>query len=380
MSGSHRPWTEAELADLRARRARGETRREIARAHGRSVSSIESAIRNRDIGRGEAPPGDVAADSDPAVAEWAARRDAGVREVMARTDRLAEAFDWLRPVALPAPEPPSKPRVAATHRDLVAGDFHFPMQDDAACDVFVQAVAALRPRRVILNGDTCDLLAPSRYAKEARASKRLAWPLRDEVAAFHAFLHRLHSVGDAWGLEVVETNANHSGDGHEGRWWRYLNERCPELLGHDDAERLLSYQAWFYPSWSNIRLVDTVTIADDLLVLHGDLSRANAGYSARGHAGKWHSSLLHNHTHRMGYSPHRLPAIPGVRDAEGVVRAYENGCMCRVASSYATAPNWQNGFAIVTHHPAGEARYAVEQVAVINGRAVIGALGGELAA
>jgi hypothetical protein len=54
--------------------------------------------------------------------------------------------------------------------------------------------------------------------------------------------------------------------------------------------------------------------------------------------------------------------------------------MCRLEPGYGTALNWQTGFAIVTHHPAGEARYAVEQVVVHHGRAVVSALGGELAA
>ena len=289
-------------------------------------------------------------------------------------ERKAEVYDWLRPVELPAPD---RPRVTGKPNPytLVIGDMHFPSQCDRTLAIFLQTVAALKPRRVILNGDTVDLLAVSKYPKDARA--RFNWKLRDEVHAFHAFLRQLHGIGDAWEMEVVETTANHSGSGTASRWWRYLSERCPELLGHDDAEERLSYENWFFPKWSSIRIVESLVIADDLLVIHGDMARANGGYSARGHAEKWQSSTLNNHTHRSGSSIKRLPAV-GSRP-EGIRRAYEIGCACDLSPVYSSAPDWANGFAVISHdEPAG--LYGVELVQVVGGRASVAALGGSLAA
>lgn len=305
---------------------------------------------------------------NPAASEWEDRRSRAAEDLQ----RKAEVYDWLRPVELPAPV---RPKVTGKPNNytLVIGDLHFPSEDQPTCSIFIQTVAAIKPRRVILNGDTADLLAVSRYPKDAR--KGFTWALRDEVTAFHAFLRDLHGVGDAWGMEVVETSANHSGNGTEGRWWRYLSDRCPELLGHADAESLLSYQRWFYPTWSTITLTESVVIADDLLVIHGDMARANGGYSARGHAEKWQSSTLNSHTHRAGSSMKRIPAV-GTRP-EGVRRAYEIGCACNLSPSYSRVPDWTNAFAVIAHD---QENYGVEVVNVVGGRATVAALGASLAA
>jgi hypothetical protein len=173
-------------------------------------------------------------------------------------------------------------------------------------------------------------------------------------------------------MEFVETEANHSGNGTASRWHRYLSDRVPVLYGHPKAEQLLEYQTWFYPEWCPIRLQDHVMVADELLVLHGDLVRKHAAYSALGHAQKWHSSVMHSHTHRMGSSLERIPAV-GNRP-EQVRRAYEIGCMCDLNPSYVSAPNWTNGFAIIAH---GEEQgsYGVELVNVVKDRAVVTTLG-----
>ena len=299
--------------------------------------------------------------------EWEDRAARATEDVRQKK----EIYDWLRPVELPAPIGPRVTTTANTSVTLVAGDFHFPHHDEAACSIFLQTVAALRPYRVILNGDTVDLFSVSKYPADAR--KQFKHGLRDEVVAFHGFLRQLHDIGNAWGLEVVETNSNHAGNGVDGRWWRYLSDRCPELLTHDEAEERLSYQSWFYPKWSNIRLVENVVIADSLLVIHGDKVRSQPGYSARAHGTAWRFSLLHNHTHRRGESGDMEPAIPGVR-TEGQLEYHENGCMCVRNPIYAKTVNWQPGFSVITHDD--EARMAqVDFVRIREGRAIVGALG-----
>ena len=282
-------------------------------------------------------------------------------------DQIPEWLDQLRPVALPAPDKPKR-TVEAGAYTVVAGDFHFPAQSNASLAILLEVISQLRPKRLILNGDTVDLLAVSRYPKD----QRYTWDLRREVTEFHKFLHVAHGIGSAWGMEFVETEANHSGNGTASRWHRYLSDRVPVLYGHPKAEELLRYEAWFYPEWCPIRLADHVLIADELLVLHGDLVRKHAAYSARGHAEKWHSSVMHSHTHRMGSSLERIPAV-GNRP-EQVRRAYEIGCLCDLNPSYVSAPNWTNGFAIIAHNddPGG---YGVELVNVVNDRAVVAAIG-----
>jgi hypothetical protein len=138
---------------------------------------------------------------------------------------------------------------------------------------------------------------------------------------------------------------------------------------------VLSYERWFFPTWSSIKLVPEVVIADDLLVIHGDMVRGKGGYTARAHMEKWQSSTLNSHTHRMGSTVRRIPAV-GSR-IEGVQRSYEIGCACSLSPVYASVPDWTNGFAIVAHD---EQSYAVELVSVVGGRASVAALGSSLAA
>ena len=308
------------------------------------------------------------ATDNPAVAEWQARADRAAEDL----SRKADIYDWLRPVEV-APPPRQPVTTAPNGYTLVIGDMHFPSHDERTLAIFLQAVEALKPARVVLNGDTVDLLAVSRYPKDARQG--FTWKLRDEVTAFHGFLRDLHAVGDAWGMQVVETEANHSGDGSESRWWRYLSDRCPELLGHAEAADILSYQRWFFPKWSTITLAQEVVIADDLLILHGDMVRGKGGYTARAHQEKWLSSTLNSHTHRMGSTIRRVPAR-GSRE-EGILRSYEIGCACDLSPCYSRVPDWANGFAVISHDADS---YAVELVNVTGGKANVAALGASLAA
>lgn len=280
--------------------------------------------------------------------------------------------DWLerlRPISLPAPQRPRATLTASPGVTMVAGDFHFGDEDLNACSVFLETAAKVKPSKVVLNGDLPDLLAISRYPKDVR--KRKNWTLGDEAMAMHAFLRELESVLPR-DTEIVETEANHSGDGTASRWWRYLSEFTGALVSLPGAEEKLSYQAWWYPEWSRIRLVESVLVADDLLVLHGDVVRKGAANSARGMMEKWHSSVMNNHTHRQGMGIRRVP--PRVGRGEGMMRYYETGCMCKLNPTYASAADWTQGFAII-HEGTGAQQYGVDLITIHEGTAVVPTLG-----
>jgi hypothetical protein len=361
-------WTPAEEEQLKEYTARGWSIRQIAQLMERSNGSVSNKqdalgigkVRNvLKIGRNLDTSGAYVSGSD--------NSGAYAPDYSAKEPPIPEWLDALRPVQLAAP-PKYQATQTPTDHVLVAGDFHFPEHDPAACNVLLETLRQLRPKQLILNGDTVDLLAVSRYPKD----QRKVYQLRDEVAAFHAFLHEAVRIGSAWGLEIVETEANHSGNGTASRWHRYLSDRVPVLYAHPKAEQLLHYENWFYPEWAPIRLVESVVLNEELLVIHGDMVRKHAAYSARGHAEKWHFSVMHSHTHRMGATMERIPAVGGRE--ESVRRAYEIGCMCQLNPSYASAPNWTNGFAIValSDEPG---LYGVDLVSIQQGKAVVPSLG-----
>lgn len=357
MRSKKRLWTADEEATLTALTNSGKGIAEIALLMNRSSGSIHNKQEAMHIGKMRRlymtprPP--------QTMEEASPYKDAA--------DQVPAWLEQLRPVQLPAPEP-AVVTTSANPFTLVAGDFHFPQHCPDSIAILLETIRQLKPQELILNGDTVDLLAVSRYPKDQRHT----WDLQQEVVAFHEFLHEVMRISNGWGMTIRETEANHSGNGTASRWHRYLSDRVPVLYGHPEAEALLNYETWFYPTWAPIALVESAIIADDLLVLHGDMVRKHAAYSARGHAEKWHSSVMHSHTHRMGCSFERIPAV-GNRP-EHVRRAFEIGCMCSLKPSYVSAPNWTNGFAVIAHG-AEQGEYGVELVSVQRGRAVVAALG-----
>jgi hypothetical protein len=254
---------------------------------------------------------------------------------------------------------------------MVASDFHFgPDTYDPGCeDIFLQVVTDLRPHTVVLNGDLSDMLAISKYPKDVRLNQDIGV----ERTQFHQFLYRLHAAMGEWGGRIIETNGNHSGNSREGRWWRYLSDRIPEIANAPGFRDQLSYRAMWHPEWSRVEIVDVHTVTPGLIVLHGDVIRGQTAYSARGMLEKWRHSLIHGHTHRQGRYGYSVPPVAGKKHHQ--MRAWEGGCMCRLDPPYGSgiAVNWAQGFTIVRHDDAGN--FGVEQVDIINGEAIVCSLG-----
>jgi len=141
------------------------------------------------------------------------------------SDDVKEFISQLVPIMYEAPK---KPRVIQQANDcaLVIGDIHFGSEDWNVIDLFLQAVDELKPSTVILNGDTLDMFAISRYPKDIRQT----YSLFQERQGYHKFLKMLHDITEPYQTNIYETNSNHSGDGNEGRWWRYLSDRFSRTL------------------------------------------------------------------------------------------------------------------------------------------------------
>lgn len=266
------------------------------------------------------------------------------------------------PIKMPAPaKVKRKPLNPDATLAVVASDFHFGRHttDERAQSILLQCIADLQPDHTILNGDLADCYALSKYPKDARFES----PLIDERQHMSEFLHRLHGVAPG---RIYETNANHSGNGTESRWWRYLSNACPDVLSLPQVREALDYRKIWHPEWSRVELVDHVVLGPGLMVLHGDVVRGHAAYSARGMLEKWRHSLIHGHTHRIGQYGYRVPAIAGKREHQ--MRAIEGGCMCRLDAPYLPTTNWQQGFTIVRSNEEG--LFATESVYIQEGRAV----------
>jgi hypothetical protein len=275
-------------------------------------------------------------------------------------------LDQLAPIVLPPPKP--RPTAKAdTSITVVAGDFHFGQDTNSPeCEeILLAAIRDLQPGTVVLNGDLPDMMAVSRFPKDYRTNSSM----RVEKRQMHEFLHRLLTASPK--SRLIETNANHSGNGVESRWSRYLSDRIPEVMEDPENQERFSYQSMFHPSWASIELVDIHTITSGMVALHGDIVRSHGAYSARGMLEKWRVSLIHGHTHRFGQHGYRVPAVAGKREHQ--MRAWEGGCCCRLTAPYAAMTNWQQGFSIIRHDDDG--LFGVEQVLIHEGAAICAATG-----
>lgn len=280
-------------------------------------------------------------------------------------DEILEFISQLAPIKItPKYETPN----SIVHSDyaVVGSDFHFGCEDKKAIDVFLETIFQLKPKTIILNGDTMDFLAISKYPKDLKHN----WSLQKEREAYHAFLDEL--IGVSAGAEIFETVSNHSGQSIGGRWRRYLSERLGELGSLPEIVDTLSYENVFLGEYKDkVSHVDYVDL-NGLIVTHGETVRKNGGASARGEIDKWHTSILHGHTHRIGSTCQRVPALAGRKESQ--LYGFEGGCLCSLDAAYGTAMNWQQGFNIVSLSKDTES-FGIEQVLISNGKANISTLG-----
>ena len=252
---------------------------------------------------------------------------------------------------------------------VVCSDLHFPLECKKSVAILFETIRQLQPSTIIINGDSCDMLAVSKYPKDIQTS----YSLLEERIAYQEFLATLVEISN--GATLYETSANHSSGGIQGRWRRYLSERIGELGCLPEVFEALSYENIFMGQFKDIvKSVDYVDL-NGLIVLHGDIVRANAGASALGMIQKLKSSVMVGHVHRLASTSVRQPAIANRK--EGQHLGYEIGCMCDLNPIYASSPNWQNGFAIVC---LDDDSFGVELVTIIDGKTTISTLGQTLTA
>ena len=280
---------------------------------------------------------------------------------------ILKFLEEIKPIVYPAPTR-SKVKQESTKTAIVIGDMHFGVEDWNTLNIFFEAVSQIKPEKVILNGDTLDMFAVSTYSKDVRYKQTLS----DEIAAYHKFLKILHDITEPWNAEIYETNANHSGNGQEGRWWRYLSKNLGEAASLPQVQESLSYENIFFPpkEWCRVKLVDEVILPTNLIVHHGTVVRKHGGQSARGEFDKIFASTITNHTHRIGLTSQTCPKT-GNRPAQTFVN-YENACACRLDPDYVKDPNWQNGFSIVNYT---DDVVGVEPVVVHGNKANINTIG-----
>jgi hypothetical protein len=206
-------------------------------------------------------------------------------------------------------------------------DLHVPYHDPVLIDAVLEIARDVNPHRFVINGDTNDFFALSRFNK---AQERLDL-LQSELDMGKQIRKSIRNTLP--NAVIDETIGNHEErlityPGFNAPALRSLNALKPSvLLGLDE----LNIKHW--PT-NGFRL------REDFLIEHGVTVRSQSGATAKARLDDTLISGVMGHTHRM--DSYRKT---GYRDLSW----YETGCLCMLNPDYVKGgANWKQGFWIGT--------------------------------
>jgi hypothetical protein len=212
----------------------------------------------------------------------------------------------------------------------VLSDIHVPFHSEVALGAAVAHLKQLGIAALVLNGDTSDFYAISRWTKNP--AKR---DFRGELNQMRQLLAWLRQEFPE--IPIVMKTGN-----HEERWHHWLWQHAPEIS--DEPE--MGLRAWLHLDKHDIELVEDQRpiLAGKLPILHGH--EKGKGISApvnqaRGAFLRLHHTVLEGHGHRT--SGHCEPDLWGSE-----VFCWSTGCLCDLRPEYARINKWNWGFAAVT--------------------------------
>lgn len=206
-------------------------------------------------------------------------------------------------------------------------DIHVPYHDQILLDGALNLIEDMQPHRVVINGDTNDFFALSRFNK---ANERLDL-LQEELDAGKKIRRAIRNA--APNALIEETVGN-----HEERLLTYPGFNAPALRSLKALEpaSLLGLVELGIRHWP----MNGFRLREDFLVEHGAVVRKQSGATAKARLDDTLISGIMGHTHRL--DSHRRQ---GYRD----LAWFEQGCLCMLNPDYVkTEANWKQGFAIGT--------------------------------
>jgi hypothetical protein len=217
----------------------------------------------------------------------------------------------------------------------VLSDIHVPYHSEVALGAAVADLKSSGIDALVLNGDTCDFYAISRWTKNPRHRN-----FKGEVEQIRQLVSWIRQEFPT--IPIVFKTGN-----HEERWAHWLWQHAPEIS--DEPEMGLA--SWLRLDQHDITLVDDQRpiMAGKLPILHGH--EKGKGISApvnqaRGAFLRLHHTVLEGHGHRT--SGHCEPDMFGHE-----VFCWSTGCLCDLRPEYARLNKWNHGFAAVTVHADG---------------------------
>lgn len=243
---------------------------------------------------------------------------------------------------------------AATQEDtelvVFVSDLHIPFEEPLAVRSALKLIKAIKPHRVVINGDVADFVQVSKFNGEL---DRLD-TLQEEVDAANAFRKKVRSA--APNSEIHETEGN-----HDFRLRKYVAENARALT----SLRALEPQSLFLYNELEIHAHPGAgfRLRDNFLVKHGTKVTQHSGYTAKAEYELNGIGGVSGHTHRL--ATYRRNTYSNQSWTEG-------GCLCRLDPQYIQgAPNWQQGIT-VGEFSTKTSNYVVHEVPFYEGRMHLG--------
>lgn len=229
-----------------------------------------------------------------------------------------------------------EPYILKCKRLLILSDIHIPFHSVSALTAAFDYAKKEKPDCVLLNGDTIDFFALSRFLKDPKKRN-----FAEELKAFQEFFPILQKTFK--GAKIVFKEGN-----HEERYQHFLWQKAKELVGVEEFE----FENMIKARANGIDFVGDKRIihANKLNIIHGH--EFSSGFFspvnvARGLALRAKASAIQGHNHQS--SEHTQVDINGK-----VMTTFSVGSLCELHPAYAPINNWNNGLCLVDLDQNGE--------------------------
>jgi len=256
----------------------------------------------------------------------------------------------MTPTRTPVPKSMAKvrkPYDLPQGRTAILSDIHIPYHDLTSLNAALDYLDEFKPDNILLNGDTIDFYAISRWEKDPE--------IRNFAAELEKTRQLLAHLRDRFpDARIIWKNGN-----HEERWEKYLWNKAPELCGVPDFElkvllRFEQYGVEFVHGRQTIKAGKYMTI------LHGhEIPGAFDPVNfARTLCQKLKVCAMAGHKHKV--SEHTEKTAD-----DKYISCWSTGCFEEMHPDYMPINNWCHGFAtlILTGN-----EFAVNNLRIIDGK------------
>jgi len=222
-------------------------------------------------------------------------------------------------------------------------DPHNPYHDKETMRAVNPFLKELQPNYLVYNGDVNDFYQISSFDKNPDRINRMQEDLDSTTAMFG--LHRNLMPNTV----MIEVDGNHEDRLRRFLWSSAVQFASLRALQLEQLLRLDDYEI------SHVPYEEGLMVNDIFLVIHGDLSSKESGYTAKRMREKHGGNGLCGHCHKGGSSYKR--------DRFGIWGWWEGFCLCDLYPDWIKNPNWMQGLSLV--HFKGK-RFWVEQIPIID--------------